>query len=68
MLMENQNFSEQIQQYYQRRATYWRWQQLFSLEAGRDFVLHSFTALENEDINAVADDLTYAYFYQYYHS
>jgi hypothetical protein len=68
MLMENQNFSEQIQQYYKRRATFWRWQQLFSLEVGRDFVLHSFTTLENEDINAVADDLTYVCFYQYYHS
>ena len=68
MLMENQNFSEQIQQHYKGRATFLEWQQLFSLEAGRDFVLHSFTTLENEDINAVADDLTYAYLYQYYHS
>jgi hypothetical protein len=58
MLTENQNFSEQIRQHYKRRATFWKWQQLFSLEARRDFVLHSFATLEIEDINAVADDLT----------
>ena len=36
MLTENQNFSEQIRQHYKTRATFWKWQQLFSLEARRD--------------------------------